>query len=102
MLTFPLVSEATPPYAFCACADDILSSPRPIRTARLIAKKRPISLPPGVGLTRWKLIRTPRERNHPKGDTDDSPFQLGVYAHACMGNLMEVSPVSPVASIMVL
>ena len=47
MLTSPLVSEATPPYAFCACADDILSSPRPIRTARLIAKKRPISLPPG-------------------------------------------------------
>src|SRR3954452_7543001 len=31
-----------PPYASRACANDILSSPRPIRAARASAKKRPM------------------------------------------------------------
>jgi hypothetical protein len=48
MLTSPPVTEATPPYASCACANDILSNPRPIRTAMVSAKERFIfSVPRG-------------------------------------------------------
>jgi hypothetical protein len=53
MLTSPPVTEATPPYASCACANDILSNPRPIRTAMVSAKERFIFPYPEVRLTRW-------------------------------------------------
>ena len=58
----------TPPYASCACANDILSSPRPIRAATVSAKKRLMfSLLRGVGLTHWELKRRSQRgvvRNH--------------------------------------
>ena len=57
-----------PPYASCACANDILSSPRPIRAATVSAKKRLMfSLLRGVGLTHWELKRRSQRgvvRNH--------------------------------------
>src|SRR6476620_12477769 len=51
-----------PPYASCACASDILSSPRPIRAATVSAKKRPMFPSFGVGLPHWgSLNEGPRE-----------------------------------------
>jgi hypothetical protein len=51
-----------PPYASCACASDILSSPRPIRAATVSANKRPMfSLPRGRFDPLESLNEGPRE-----------------------------------------